>query len=222
MAACTVRVGRALGAGRPARAWEEVKTASLVVGIVEAIFWALSLFVLRDRLTALYSSDPAVISMATAALLPYLTHNLFDGINGVLQASLRGCGRQRTTATVSLATWYLLTLPILLHWTPPIPTSRPRPRSVANSRCALAGTSSRSRSPLCSASSGNPRSHVFSHVLHVGLRPRGLRSCSLSDHGLRNRSQRVRDQGTVEWADGWGDHDMRRAVGHTRTARLAC
>ena len=123
MAACTVRVGRALGAGRPARAWEEVKTASLVVGIVEAIFWALSLFVLRDRLTALYSSDPAVISMATAALLPYLTHNLFDGINGVLQASLRGCGRQRTTATVSLATWYLLTLPI----TPLDPTHSHQP-----------------------------------------------------------------------------------------------
>ena len=41
-----------------------------------------------------------------------MTHNLFDGVNGGLQAALRGCGRQSTTAKVSLATWYGLALPL--------------------------------------------------------------------------------------------------------------
>ena len=47
-----------------------MKTASLVVGLVELVLYLLSLFVLRDKLAALYSSDPVVIEMATAALLP--------------------------------------------------------------------------------------------------------------------------------------------------------
>jgi multidrug resistance protein, MATE family len=91
---------------------EEVKTTCLVVGVFEAALWAVSIFVLRERLAQLYSSDVAVIALATGALLPYLTHNLFDGVNGNLQAALRGCGRQTTTAKVSLTTWYGLALPL--------------------------------------------------------------------------------------------------------------
>ena len=112
MQAATVRVGNALGAGRAKRAWEEVKTASLVVFLFELLLYVLSLFVLREKLAALYSSDPIVIEVATTALLPYLTHNLLDGVNGVLQAALRGCGRQQTTAKVSIFTWYVVALPL--------------------------------------------------------------------------------------------------------------
>ena len=60
----------------------------------------------------MFSSDPIVIEVATTALLPYLTHNLLDGVNGVLQAALRGCGRQQTTAKVSIFTWYVVALPL--------------------------------------------------------------------------------------------------------------
>ena len=48
MSAATVRVGNALGAGRPERAWEEVKTATIVSILLMVLFLE---FLLKDAFT---------------------------------------------------------------------------------------------------------------------------------------------------------------------------
>jgi hypothetical protein len=96
-------------------------TVCRVAAFFELIFWLVSIFILRERLAQFYSSDPAVIALATGSLLPYLTHNLFDGVNGSLQAV-----RTRIVCqAINPATWQPAYIDVQYAQSAPLDLARP-------------------------------------------------------------------------------------------------
>jgi len=111
--ASSVRVGHAIGAGRPAEA-KRAAASGLVVGVA---FMAMTggLFVGVPRLLAgLYTSVPEVVALA-AALIPIAGFfQVFDGIQAVSAGILRGAGDTRAPMVVNLIGFWCFGLPVSL------------------------------------------------------------------------------------------------------------
>ena len=106
-----VRVGHAVGAGDRARAaaagWTAILLATLFTVASGLIF-----VLIPERLIALFSTDPSVLSVGTSLLLLAAVFQLFDGIQGVITGTLRGLGNTRIAMNVNLIAHWLLGLPV--------------------------------------------------------------------------------------------------------------
>jgi MATE family multidrug resistance protein len=72
----------------------------------------LTFVLIPERLIALFTTDPNVLSVGTSLLLLAAIFQLFDGIQGVITGTLRGLGNTRIAMNVNLVAHWLLGLPV--------------------------------------------------------------------------------------------------------------
>ncbi|MEX2496518.1 MAG: MATE family efflux transporter [Woeseia sp.] len=110
-AATTVRIGHALGAGNPAAA-----RFSGVTGIsVCAGFMALSagfLLLFRDAVVSLYTTDPAVKTIALGLLVIAAVFQIADGVQIGAAGALRGYKDTRVPMLINTFSYWVLAFPL--------------------------------------------------------------------------------------------------------------
>jgi len=110
-AATTIRIGHALGSGNPSGA-----KFSGVAGIsMCAAFMACSaafLLLFRDAVVSLYTSDPAVKTIATGLLLMAAIFQIADGIQIGAAGALRGYKDTRVPMIINTFAYWVLAFPL--------------------------------------------------------------------------------------------------------------
>ena len=109
--AAVVRVGNLAGAGQPAEAQRAAWTALSLGGAVMVVS-AIAFWWGRWWLPTLFTSEPAVVSLAAAILPVAAAFQIFDGLQVVGGGVLRGVGQTRPAAVFNLIGYYLLALPL--------------------------------------------------------------------------------------------------------------
>ncbi len=105
------RVGNLVGAMRPKQA-ERAARLSLAMGAGIMVASAVVFVVARNRLPSLYTEDIAVVTLC-ATILPIAgAFQVFDGVQVVGGAILRGVGSTRPAAIFNLVAYYALGLPL--------------------------------------------------------------------------------------------------------------
>lgn len=105
------RIGNLVGAGQPKRA-QHAARISLMMGAGIMAASALLLVLGRNALPYLYTEDIAVVALA-ASIFPIAgAFQVFDGIQVVGGAILRGVGSTRPAAVFNLLAYYALGLPL--------------------------------------------------------------------------------------------------------------
>ena len=108
--AATVRVGTKLGEADASGARTVARTA---LGLTLVLELTMTLIVLAASSNIAYvftSSDE--IAESVAGVMPLsASFMVFDGLQGVFQGILRGCGKQHWGMAVNLGVWYLAALP---------------------------------------------------------------------------------------------------------------
>jgi multidrug resistance protein, MATE family len=110
-AAAAVLVGRAIGRGDLEGARREA-SAALACGVG---FMALSAAILRlfpTALARLFSTDPAVVAVATALIPIAGIFQMFDGVQGVSSGVLRGAGDTRVPMLMNVVAYAVIGLPL--------------------------------------------------------------------------------------------------------------
>ena len=106
-----VRVGYAVGAGRPSLAAASGWTA-LALGAAAMIVSGLAFLLLPRALIGLFTHDPDVLALGASLLSIAAVFQLFDGIQAVATGTLRGLGDTRTPMLTNMAAHWLIGLPI--------------------------------------------------------------------------------------------------------------
>ncbi|SFN28237.1 multidrug resistance protein, MATE family [Formivibrio citricus] len=109
--ALTVRVGHALGAGNPQQA-RLIGTTGIVMGLVYAVFSALLIGLGREGITALYTSDEAVRSLAMQLLFYAAIFQLGDATQTIMAGILRGYKITKWPMLVYICAFWLLGIPL--------------------------------------------------------------------------------------------------------------
>lgn len=103
--AAGVRVGNAVGEGRPGLARPRVRVALAMAGVGMAAI--ATLYVLAAPwIVALYPASPAVHALATTMLVLWAPFILFDGAQAVLQFALRSLGDQVVAGVLSIVAFF--------------------------------------------------------------------------------------------------------------------
>ncbi|SMF63933.1 MATE family efflux transporter [Allosphingosinicella indica] len=106
--AAGVRVGNAVGAGEPEEAWPRTMIAAglalLMLGALSATFWLFAV-----PLTAPFSDDRAVTSLAAVMLALIAPFMLFDGLQYVMGYALRSLGEQVWAGVNSIFAFFVVT-----------------------------------------------------------------------------------------------------------------
>ncbi len=105
------RVGNLLGAGKPSAAQQSAFIALGLGGAVMVVS-ALVFVTLRSVLPGLYTDDAHVIALAATILPIVAAFQLFDGVQVVGGAILRGMGNTVPAAVFNLVGYYILGLPL--------------------------------------------------------------------------------------------------------------
>jgi MATE family multidrug resistance protein len=106
-----VRVGHAIGARDPDRAAAAGWTA-ILIGLAFMATAASTFFAAPGVLIGFFTSNEAVLSVATSLLFVAAVFQLFDGLQIVATGVLRGVGDTRTPMVTNLASHWCLGLPI--------------------------------------------------------------------------------------------------------------
>jgi MATE family multidrug resistance protein len=109
--ATAVLVGQAVGRADPTAARRSGSTA-LVLAAGFMTITATSFVVAPDRIIGLFTADATVAAVAVPVLMVAATFQLFDGIQVVATGALRGLGETRIPMITTLATQWLLGLPL--------------------------------------------------------------------------------------------------------------
>ncbi|RKQ28648.1 MATE family efflux transporter [Oceanobacillus halophilus] len=118
--ALTIPIGFEVGAKR----YKEARTYAYI-GISSSIFIALLngfiLYILREPVSALYNSNPAVIELTTQFIIYSIFYQLADAFGAPIQGALRGYKDVNMTLIIALVSYWLIGLPtgwILANYTP--------------------------------------------------------------------------------------------------------
>jgi MATE family multidrug resistance protein len=108
-AAVTAIVGRHCGAGRQDLAWRRAHAGLVLVEVYMVTCGALIWFA-RDPLVGVFngSGDPAVQSIATAAVIFILICQAFDALNVIFIGALRGAGDTLVPGVIQISLAYVL------------------------------------------------------------------------------------------------------------------
>lgn len=109
--AAAVRVGQALGRRDPRGArragWTAIALGALFMSCTALLFWIFPSYIVR-----IYTSDPAVIAVASGLLFVGAFFQLFDGVQVVGTGALRGAGDTRTPMICHAVFYWLVGLPL--------------------------------------------------------------------------------------------------------------
>jgi len=100
------------GAGNKKRLGSAIKTSALGIGAITIVFSGL-VFVFRDQVFGLFSSDPDVIGNGVLILTAQLVATIFNGMTGLVIAVFQGTGAMRAATIMSIAQGVLF-IPIVL------------------------------------------------------------------------------------------------------------
>lgn len=106
-----VRVGHAVGRRDARGAWLSGWTALLLGGSFMASA-ALAFLGVPHLLVGVFTSNAAIVALATRLLVVAAMFQLFDGLQGVSTGILRGLGDTRTPMLAALVGYWLLGLPV--------------------------------------------------------------------------------------------------------------
>jgi MATE family multidrug resistance protein len=109
--AAAARVGQAIGAGDPVR----VRVAAMVSLLLAVGVMSLSalLFTLApELLSRMFTSDPAVLVVASTLLPIAAFFQIFDGVQVVATGALRGAADTRVPAAIAILGYWVLCLPL--------------------------------------------------------------------------------------------------------------
>jgi len=109
--AASTRVGNLLGAQRPADAQRSAWIA-IAMGVGAMAICAVCLLLFGRELASVFTSDAAVVALATAIFPIAGAFQLFDGTQVVGGGVLRGMGIPRPAALFNLVGYYLCALPL--------------------------------------------------------------------------------------------------------------
>ena len=84
--------------------------AAIVVGLIDALILTL----LRTPIVKFFTTDEAVIVIASKAILVLAIDQIFESTNAIINGMLRGLGKQSTGAWINLLAYYLVSLRIRL------------------------------------------------------------------------------------------------------------
>ncbi len=100
------------GAGNKARLSSAIRTSAFTIGGITLVFSGL-VFVFRDQVFGLFSSDADVLRDGVLILTAQLVATIFNGITGLLIAVFQGTGKMRAATIMSVAQGVLF-IPIVL------------------------------------------------------------------------------------------------------------
>lgn len=109
--ALTILVGFEVGAGR----FKDARTYSylgVTVGIALVVIISAIVFVFKEAIGTIYSTDPAVIALTAQFLLFALLFQLSDAFQAPIQGVLRGYKDVNAAMFISLASYWLIGLPV--------------------------------------------------------------------------------------------------------------
>lgn len=109
--AVSTRLGNLVGAGalNAARIATKIYVVIfLAIGLIDAIFLAAS----RNILPKAFTEDPEVIAIVSSVMPILAIFQLFDAGSALVNAILRGLGRQAIGGYVNLGAYYLIALPV--------------------------------------------------------------------------------------------------------------
>ncbi|CAN0365766.1 unnamed protein product [Lampetra planeri] len=109
--AVNVRVGNALGAGRPEQAKNSAKVVMICIGFMELLN-AVILVAGRHVVSYVFTTAHDVIDMVAAIIPVCAAYQLFEGIVVVSGGILRGGGRQKVGAVANFMGYNVFSLPI--------------------------------------------------------------------------------------------------------------
>lgn len=112
--ALTVRVGQALGAGDPQQA-RRIGISGIRMGLVYAVFSALLIGVFNHPITAIYTNDLAVKTLAAQLLVYAAIFQLGDASQVIIAGVLRGYKITTWPMAIYICAFWLFGLPIG-HW----------------------------------------------------------------------------------------------------------
>ena len=110
-AATTIRIGHALGAGRPLDARSAGITGILICGLFMTAS-ALVLIVFRDTVVAIYTKDPTVQAVAISMLMMAAVFQIADGVQIGAAGALRGYKDTRVPMVINVFSFWVLAFPI--------------------------------------------------------------------------------------------------------------
>ena len=115
----TVRVGNHLGAGDPARAMCAAKVPIIFLAVILSTLWVVCMS-LRSRLAYIYTADEEVATLSASVLPIYLYSQSCAASSFGFKGMMDGCGKQLAFAKRSMASWYLVGIPLaalfVLKW----------------------------------------------------------------------------------------------------------
>jgi MATE family, multidrug efflux pump len=100
------------GAGNKKRLSSAIRTSAITIGGITVVFSGL-VFVFRDQVFGLFSSDADVLRDGVLILTAQLVATIFNGVTGLLIAVFQGTGKMRAATIMSVAQGVLF-IPIVL------------------------------------------------------------------------------------------------------------
>ena len=110
-AATTILVGQLLGSGRP----REARLAGMTGIFLCALFMTFSaafLLIFRDAVVSMYTSDPAVTSIAISLLLMAALFQIADGVQIGAAGALRGYKDTKMPMVINIFAYWVLAFPL--------------------------------------------------------------------------------------------------------------
>ena len=108
--ATAVRVGQALGEGRPDRA-VSIGWTAIVIGLVFAIVMGLSMWLFAEPLLRIFTTDATVVRVGTSLLLVAALFQVSDAMQVIGTGVLRGIGDTKSSMYTNLAGHWAIGLP---------------------------------------------------------------------------------------------------------------
>lgn len=109
-AATSIRIGQLLGARQPMRAKYTAYSSMMFAGLIMFLSGS-TLALARDYIPMIYTEDPEIISMSASVFPLCAIFQLFDGVQVIGGAVIRGIGKQVIGAASNLIAYYVLGLP---------------------------------------------------------------------------------------------------------------
>jgi len=106
-----VRVGQALGRGKPTVAGQAGWMA-LALGVTFMAAAGMVMATMPGPLASLFTTDPAIVTTAAALMLVAAAFQLFDGLQGVSTGTMRGAGDTHTPMVCNLVAHWVIGLPL--------------------------------------------------------------------------------------------------------------
>ncbi len=109
--AMTVRVGQALGAGRPHQA-RFASNCGILTAMTASVLAAILMLVAPEFIARIYSNDPQVIHLAASLMLYAALFQLSDGMQAAAAGALRGYKDTRWPMVLVVISYWMIGLPL--------------------------------------------------------------------------------------------------------------